>query len=580
MASQLNTRTSASILVLAALNVLAPGANAQADLKPLPVTSAIDGNGVDLVNWSYAYEVAPISIGPNDQDPIKVNVFLPSERDSFSTNMRIQDPSWVTSARITASVGGKTWSFWGFGGGSEPGSQVETFFGGTSFDYARVRARDGTIINFEIPGWFSSGSVGPVNFCASRIDKPNGEVLTFYNEHDAPLCRTRSVVSNRGYQVKYDYFPNVWNAYRSKITIINNAYEYCDPTAISCSLAMEWPSVTFGGQSGFRAFILHNGDTWAFTSTGLKSPGQSSPGIGWTTQTYYPVNEYPGSMDWRITSATRDGQTWTYSYPSSDPVLGGVMGQLIRVQDPSGSVKRYLRSWALSGGDPSTGEYSYPNIMMKSVDENGHVSTYGYNSEYLPTEVALPEGNKHTATYDGNGDMLTRTIKAKPGSGIADATTMYTYTECCGRPATITDSKGNITEYTYDPVHKGVLTETGPSPTSGAPRPVKRYAYVQRYAWVKSNGGSYVQAASPIWVLDSEKTCRTSATVGNGCTAGISDEVTIAYDYGPNSGPNNLWRRGKVVTADGVSLRTCYSYDPVGNKISETSPRAGLASCS
>lgn len=43
--------------------------------------------------------------------------------------------------------------------------------------------------------------------------------------------------------------------------------------------------------------------------------------------------------------------------------------------------------------------------------------------------------------------------------------------------------------------------------------------------------------------------------------------------------PNNLILRGTVVDAGGLSLRTCTSYDALGNKISETKPRAGLASC-
>jgi hypothetical protein len=37
--------------------------------------------------------------------------------------------------------------------------------------------------------------------------------------------------------------------------------------------------------------------------------------------------------------------------------------------------------------------------------------------------------------------------------------------------------------------------------------------------------------------------------------------------------------RGVVVTADGQSLRTCYGYNKFGDKISETSPRAGLGGC-
>jgi YD repeat-containing protein len=55
--------------------------------------------------------------------------------------------------------------------------------------------------------------------------------------------------------------------------------------------------------------------------------------------------------------------------------------------------------------------------------------------------------------------------------------------------------------------------------------------------------------------------------------------VLTTYDYGPDSGPNNLQLRGTVVTADGQSLRTCQSYDANGRKISETGAGANLSSC-
>ena len=57
------------------------------------------------------------------------------------------------------------------------------------------------------------------------------------------------------------------------------------------------------------------------------------------------------------------------------------------------------------------------------------------------------------------------------------------------------------------------------------------------------------------------------------------DEAVTTYDYGPGAGPNNLWLRGIVVTAGGVSRRTCYTYDHRGNQLSATSPLAGLTSC-
>ena len=84
-----------------------------------------------------------------------------------------------------------------------------------------------------------------------------------------------------------------------------------------------------------------------------------------------------------------------------------------------------------------------------------------------------------------------------------------------------------------------------------------------------------------MWLLASESFCRTSAATGNPASpcATAGDEVLTSYDYGPNSGPNNLLLRGKVVTADGASRRTCFTYDGQGNPIAETRPRAGLTSC-
>ena len=79
-------------------------------------------------------------------------------------------------------------------------------------------------------------------------------------------------------------------------------------------------------------------------------------------------------------------------------------------------------------------------------------------------------------------------------------------------------------------------------------------------------------------MLSEESYCRTSAATSSGCTQS-NDEVIIGYDYGPVGSANNLSLRGMVVTAEGQSLRTCYAYDDLGNRISETLPKAALSSC-
>jgi YD repeat-containing protein len=346
---------------------------------------------------------------------------------------------------------------------------------------------------------------------------------------------------------------------------------------------MAWPYVTlpFGPVNGALIYSTHNSQAWTLANNSLLSPGETTPGLQWTTQTYVAPNVI-GSYDWRVTSMTRGAQTWLYSYPSSDSVLGGGSGALIRVQDPLGNVTRHRRAGGMSGGDPTTVEFEYPNLLYKSMDELGNVSTniYTYSPDVLLTEVQSPEGNKEVVTYDSQANILTSTLHAKPGSGLPNIVRSATYA-CsfnCNSPATMTDARNNTTSFTYSSTHGGILTETSPADASGL-QAVKRYAYLQRYAWVKASGGGYSQASTPIWMLDSEKTCRTTATVSGSCAGGAADEVTISYDYGPNSGPNNLWIRGRIVTVDGVSRRTCYGYDAIGNKISETTPRAGLTSC-
>ena len=150
----------------------------------------------------------------------------------------------------------------------------------------------------------------------------------------------------------------------------------------------------------------------------------------------------------------------------------------------------------------------------------------------------------------------------------------------------MTDAMGNTTNYTYAPEHGGLLTETRPAPIPGGVRPQTRHIYAQRRAWISNGAGGWTQAAAPVWLRTATSTCRTGAATGiaaSPCAAGAQDEVRTDYDYGPDSGPNTLLLRGQAVTATdaGVTttLRSCYAYDALGRRISETQPNANMASC-
>jgi len=203
--------------------------------------------------------------------------------------------------------------------------------------------------------------------------------------------------------------------------------------------------------------------------------------------------------------------------------------------------------------------------------------------------VTDPEGIKTSYTYSRTRLTAARR-SAKAGSGLPDIVTSATYpSDCvnlvtCINPLTTTDPNGNTKTYVYDSVHGGVTAEIDPADANGM-RPVRRYQYTLRRAWVR-NGGGYSQSADGIYLLTGERMCLNSATsepisYSSSCAAGSSDEVTTRYDYGPDTGAagNNLLLRGKAVTSNGTTLRTCYGYDGDGNRIWETSPRAGQSAC-
>lgn len=227
--------------------------------------------------------------------------------------------------------------------------------------------------------------------------------------------------------------------------------------------------------------------------------------------------------------------------------------------------------------------------MDEIIDQAGNKHTY-FSYAQGPARQSSPRllkifyagGGTQTLIYDSRGNVKKREFLGDDGTSLIEVEQHFpptcTNALTCNKPEWTKNANGKQTDYVYSAAHGQVLSEKSPPDENGI-RPETRYQYTQRYAWIAASGGGYVQAASPVWLLETESYCRTSNYVGNACTAGASDEVVTTYDYGPNSGPNNLWLRGTAVTADGESLRTCYTYDVFGNRLTETAPNAALTSC-
>lgn len=212
----------------------------------------------------------------------------------------------------------------------------------------------------------------------------------------------------------------------------------------------------------------------------------------------------------------------------------------------------------------------------------------GVTGDGLLDETVYPEGNKVELEYNARGNLVLSRSVPKSGSGSSALTMSAGFPgscttsnrKTCNKPTSVTDANGNTSNFEYSTTHGGMTRSRAPA--VGGIRPETRYEYAQKYAWVKNSGSGYSQAASPIWVLTSEYTCRTSAMDSSGnCAAGSADKVTTTYEYeqGSSSRGSNLLMLGTAVTADGQTLRTCMTYDDQGRRISETQPKANLASC-
>lgn len=282
-----------------------------------------------------------------------------------------------------------------------------------------------------------------------------------------------------------------------------------------------------------------------------------------------------------VESVTREGQVWSYDYAFNlgipptgysswghgvDSPLGAAMGAAGNLTPGMEMNYGPTDSLTVYDGTVTHFERNTRNYVATQQTPAGIITQYGYDTR-------------------GNLENITRTPSSGSGNIVESAVYPTTCTNIvtCNEPTSVTDANGNTSAFSYDPVHGGVLTITGPAvanPAGTQVQPQIRRTYVQLNAWYLSSAGAMTEDANPIWVLSTESYCMTGppASSGSGCAL-PNDQVVTSYDYGPASGPNNLLPRGKAVTAQGRTLQTCYGHDENGNRIWETSPNANPSSC-
>ena len=561
---------------LAVLIVIATASPAHAQdtpaINPNPLSITHDVNDVDLVT-GVLRKSEPLVIGGDPGNPLTLSYDITSpgppegccQLSTYKLGETISPDyySWIKSptgsSRFYLYVGYCNGTIWSAEG--DVGSL--TCYSGTHF-YSDKNGNK-LILNTAAP-------ISAIEIFST------GEKWTYYS----PQGILKFIVSNRGYGIE------ISSTSPRKFTYYNKAYVFCDEAAgVDCASVLaltpmstisdqitstspfaETTTVTHADAGGIEINL-----TSYYGGTQVANYRRLNVSNSTRSYTYFNFAGAQGNAPNNFVSSVNDGTgTWTYEHTADDYEHQGSSGVTTSVMDPTGHQRSGF-------GDSGTG------IIQLYRDEL--LREWHFDGNLAPTGYTTPDGNGVSYVGGPRGNRAETHISAKPGSGLPDIVMTANYTTTCpnlltcNKPTWTRDAKGNQTDFTYDATHGGVLTQTGPADANGI-RPQTRYTYVQRYAWILNSSGGYVHADGPIWLLDSESFCRASAATGNHSAPCIgNDEVKTSYEYGPDSGPNNLYLRGKAVTADGVTLRTCYGNDRNGRRISETSPRGtvGWASC-
>lgn len=532
---------------------------------PSPTRYTLDENGVDVITGTLNFSSTDVQIGPDEGGMTYVRNFIDEGwRDNLFGELEIQHiDQFSFQATVTIGAIGVVFSATGSTFSSRDGDGSTLTKSGTLYTYTSPTGEvaifdEGMPVN---PVYSPAGAGGKI----TSLTRPNGERWTwsYWSTVVSPTLTTynvASVNSNTGYQLKVE----TQSASSFSVRGINNAVDYCDPLATTCTgLTRTWPVAQYVQPS---SSVLQVTDTLSRTTTYTFAGG--SLGNGYIASIQSPDTNRSlitigyGPNDVRVSSYSNGLGTWTYSY---EPI--STYTQSSSVTAPNGGVTAF------------TANIRTVPKLLSMTNAVGGQTRFAYDGQQI-IRVTNPEGDYTQYSRDARNNITEIRQVAKPGSGLADILSTAVYpTSCsnqliCNQPTSVTDARGATTNYTYDPNHGGVLTATRPAATLNAIRPEVRYTYGTHYAWSRNAAGTLVQAPTPVWREASTSTCVSSATCG-----GTAGEIlaTTTYQVGSASVASNILPLTRSTgSGDGLLTATVTStYDPNGDVLTVDGPLPG-----
>jgi RHS repeat-associated protein len=545
-------RTVAALVAL--LGVAAPGVAQDVPnvISPLRVES--DHNGVNIVDGKMAFE------GPSLSVPAAPHL-------KFD---RVQNAAPYVKGTVNASGGAEGYSTGSFSihtgmGSSESFKCVDfdcdsvTGSGSTFAQNARIfrQAGSGAVWHFNLKHVdTTTSSPRTLMYYASSVSFPNGETISYsYSYGYLPgdtfgrtWYRPVTVSSNLGYYVSISYQYTGTDVSQAGWGSPAEAtlYKSGDPNPIG-RLTFSGGTVTDLGGRVYSCSGCSNalGADVQVTQGSLVLPGEGSPAIQATQHSTAPL----------VASVVKDGGGWTYTYANPRLYYTNWRYDAVTVDGPDG----FHQVYTIGGLGQLAAQR---NVINAVTDAIGRTTSFQHDDGYRVTRIVYPELNEVNVAYDTFGNLVSKTTKAKPGSGLANVVETASYPEdtcvtagtpvLCYRPNWSRDGLNRQTDYVWNSAGQ-LVEQTDPADQHG----IRKKTYITYDAWSGISRRSVVRMC------------------GLGSTCGTNQEIRTEYSYWGNTLLPTLERR--IDAYYGRTRDTTFTYDAAGRQLSKDGPLPGTA---
>ncbi|HEV2372371.1 MAG TPA: LamG-like jellyroll fold domain-containing protein [Streptosporangiaceae bacterium] len=308
-----------------------------------------------------------------------------------------------------------------------------------------------------------------------------------------------------------------------------------------------------------------DGDVATITDPAGEVTRYTYDGLGRVLTKTVVSNSYPNGL---TTHYTYNGQNQvlTQTDPGvTDHVTGAIhTAKTTNVYNTDGNLTSVSVADQTGGDSSRTTTYGYNSNdeQTSATDPMGAVTKYAYDAYGNKVKEFDPAGNETDYSYDPNGHLLTKTLvnytgdpaNPLPAVNLVEESRAY---DPAGRLASVTDSMGDVTAYTY--TDNGLLASvTRKNPASGQSFVQQSNSYDQAGNLVKrvTNNG-YTETD---YVIDAAGRTTSSTLDPTGV------DRTTTYAYSPTDQVLNVRR----TDPHGNATATDYTYDPLGRRTSQS----------